>query len=94
MLSRMTAELIIDDPNDLNEATARFIEEGFDVEFLDDWIDDEGKAVWILADIVTELDQYEIFAWVGHIIAPFGDVIEAGLYSPEQRIAWRNKDLD
>jgi hypothetical protein len=94
MLNAMTAEIIIDDPNDLNEATAALIEQGFDVEFLDDWIDDEGKVIWLLADALTELDQSEFFNWVGGLVSPFGDVVEAGLCSPEQRRAWRNKDLD
>jgi hypothetical protein len=94
MLNAMTAEIIIDDPNDLNAVTAVLIEQGFDVEFLDDWIDDEGKVIWLLADALTELDQDEFLNWVGGIVAPFGDVIEAGLCSPEQRRAWRNKDLD
>ncbi|MBR1154280.1 hypothetical protein [Bradyrhizobium sp. JYMT SZCCT0428] len=93
MLNRMTAELIIDNPNDLNEVTALLIEEGFDVEFLDDWIDDKGKVIWLLADVVTELSQSEFFDWVGGIVAPFGDVVEAGLCSPEQHRTWRKKDL-
>jgi hypothetical protein len=93
-VNAMTAEIILDDPNNLGEVTARLIEESFEVEFLDDWIDDEGKAIWLLADIRTELDQDEFFAWVGEIVAPLGDVIEAGLCSPEQRAAWRIKDLD
>jgi len=95
MLNAMTAEIIIDDPNDLNEVTAVLIEQGFDVEFLDDGIDDEGsKVIWLLADALTELDQGEFLNWIAGIVSPFGDVVEAGLCSPEQRRAWRNKDLD
>jgi hypothetical protein len=91
----MTAEVIIDNPNDLNEVTAALIEEGFDVEFLHDWIDDGGsKVIWLLVDARTEVDQDEFFAWVGAIVAPFGDIIEGGLCSPEHRRAWRNKHLD
>ena len=94
MLNRMTAELIIDDPNNLGEVTARFIDEGFDVEFLDDWIDDGGKVVWILVDIVTDEDPDEFLSWVGGIVDPLGDVVAGGPCTPEQRIAWRKKDLD
>jgi hypothetical protein len=94
-VNAMTAEIIIDDPNNLGEVTARLVEEGFEVEFLDDWIDDGGSnVIWLLADIRTELDQSEFLHWVGGIVAPFGDVVEAGLCSPEQRAAWRVKDLD
>jgi hypothetical protein len=94
-VNAMTAEIIIDDPNNLGEVTARLVEEGFEVEFLDDWIDGGGSNVcWLLADIRTTITEEEFFAWVGAIVAPLGDVIEAGLCSPEQRAAWRIKDLD
>lgn len=91
-LYQMTAELIIDDPNTLAEVTAVFIELGFEVEFLDDWIDDDGKYIWLLVDfLTTNDDQDDFFDWVSGLVAPFGDVVEAGLCSPERRIAWRNK---
>jgi len=45
MLRKMLAQVMFLNPNDLNRGTAELIEHDFDVEYLDDWIDDYGRAV-------------------------------------------------
>ena len=45
MLRKMIAMVMFVDPNDLNRGSAELIEHDFDVEYLDDWIDDYGPAV-------------------------------------------------
>jgi hypothetical protein len=86
MLRKMQAEILFLNPNDLNPATAELVKLGFDVEFLDDWIDDEGPAVWIVAWTLTELDQSSFFDWVKGIVELVGgDVVEAGdVQSPRE----------
>ena len=79
VLNRMTAEIIFLDPADMNPTIAGLIERDFDFEILEDWIDDCGPAVWILAIAITELDQSAFFARVKTIVEPLdGDVVEAG----------------
>jgi len=78
MLNRMIAEIIFL-PADLNPAIAELIELDFDVEILDDWIDDDGPAVWMLASTSTELDDSAFFDRVKAIVEPLGGfVVEAG----------------
>ena len=45
MLNRMTAEILFTDPADTNPAIADLIELDFDVQVLDDWIDEAGPTV-------------------------------------------------
>ena len=78
-LSRVVAEIIFLDPADMNPAVAKLIELDFDVEVLDDWIDDDGPAVWILVSTLTELDDSAFFDWVKTVVEPLGGfVVEAG----------------
>ena len=87
-LSRMIAEIIFLDPADMNPAIAGLIELDFDVEVLDDWIDDDGPAVWILASTLIELDDSAFFDWVKTVVEPLGGfVVEAGYAAPP-----RNQD--
>jgi hypothetical protein len=44
MLRKMHAQVMFLNPNDLNRGSAELIERDFDVEYLDDWIDDYGPA--------------------------------------------------
>jgi hypothetical protein len=75
----MVAEIIFLDPADMNPAIAELIELDFDVEFLVDWIDDEGPAAWILATTLSKLGDDAFFDWMNSIIEPLGGfVVEAG----------------
>ena len=47
MLKQMMAEIIFRNPGDINPAIADLIGFDFEVRILDDWIDDDGPAVWI-----------------------------------------------
>lgn len=87
MLERMQADLLFLDPNDVGEGSAALIENGFDVEVLDDWIDDFGPTVFVRARITTELDADRFFDWVKNLVEPLGDVMEAGLADPQQASA-------
>lgn len=49
MLRRMEAEVLFLNPGDLNQGCAALIEAGFEIEVLDDRIDDYGPAIWIMA---------------------------------------------
>jgi hypothetical protein len=80
MLRKMIAEVIFLNPNDLNRGSAELIERDFEVEFLEDWIDEYSGAVWIKAWTLSELDDFSFFDWVTTIVEPVGgDVVEAGL---------------
>jgi hypothetical protein len=50
----MAAEICCCDPDVGASVTAVLIERGYDVELLS-WVDDEGRAVWLMARILTEL---------------------------------------
>jgi hypothetical protein len=79
MLRKMVAEVLFLNPNDLNRGAAELIEHDFDVEYLDDWIDDYGRAVWVNARTLSELDDISFFDWVETIVEPVGgEVCEAG----------------
>ena len=54
MLKRMAAEICCCDPDVGTSVTAVLIERGYDVELLS-WVDDDGRAVWLMARILTEL---------------------------------------
>jgi len=80
MLRKMLAQVMFLNPNDLNRGSAELIEHDFDVEYLDDWIDDCSPAVWVNAWTLSELDDSSFFDWVRTIVeAVGGDVLEAGL---------------
>jgi hypothetical protein len=80
MLRKMLAQVMFLNPNDLNRGSAELIEHDFDVEYLDDWIDDYGPAVWVNARALSELDGASFLHWVQTIVEPVGgDVLEAGL---------------
>jgi hypothetical protein len=79
-LQRMDAEILFLDPNDVSSGSAALIEHGFDVEVLDDRIDDYGPAMWIQARITTDVAEDDFFDWVESVVNPLrGDVLEAGL---------------
>ena len=89
MLRKMVAEVIFLDPNDLNRGSAELIERDFDVEYLDDSIDDYGPAVWINARTLSELDDFSFLDWVQTIVEPLGgDVVEAGLAASPTALSW------
>ena len=79
MLRKMIAMVMFVDPNDLNRGSAELIEHDFDVEYLDDWIDDYGPAVWVNAWTFSELDDSSFLRWVQTVVEPVGgDISEAG----------------
>jgi hypothetical protein len=82
MLQRMEAEILFLDPKDVAEGSAVLIEHGFDVEVLEDRIDDYGPAVFLRVQITTELDELSFFQWVYGLVEDLklsGDLVEAGL---------------
>ena len=82
MLQRMEAEILFLDPKDVAEGSAVLIEHGFDVEVLEDRIDDYGPAVFLRLQITTELDEHSFFRWVQGLVEDLnlsGDLVEAGL---------------
>ena len=80
MLRKMIAQVIFLNPNDLSRGVLETIEHDFDLEYLDDLIDDDGPAVWINARTFSELDDLSFLHWVQTIVGPVGgDVLEAGL---------------
>jgi hypothetical protein len=80
MLREMRAQVMFLDPNDLTCGIAELIEHDFEVEYLDDWIDEYSRAVWINAWTLSELDDFSFFDWVETIVEPVGgEVLEAGL---------------
>jgi hypothetical protein len=79
MLRKMLAQVLFLNPSDLNRGSAELIERDFEVEYLDDLIDDYGPAVWVNAGTLSELDASGFLRWVQTIVAPVGgDVSEAG----------------
>jgi hypothetical protein len=83
MLQRMLADFCFCNPHDADPATTVLVEHGFDVENLDDRIDEYGPTVFIRARLITELDEDHFFNWVQSIVEPLGgDIIEAGLVDP------------
>jgi hypothetical protein len=72
VLQRIETDVMFPDPNDVNEASAALIEHGFDVEVLDDWIDDYSRAVWIKVGLTTELDANRFLRSVSDIVTPLG----------------------
>ncbi len=79
MLRKMVAQVLFLNPHDLNRGSAELIEHDFEVQYLDDWIDDYGRAVWVNALTLSELDDFSFLDWVQTIVEPVGgDVLEAG----------------
>jgi hypothetical protein len=79
MLRKMVAHVMFLDPYDLNRGTAELIEHDFEVEYLDDRIDDYGRAVWVNVWTLSELDDFSFFDWMETIVEPVGgEVCEAG----------------
>ena len=84
MLRKMRAEILFPDPNDMHPAIAELIERDYEVEFLDDWIDDESPAVWIMAWTLSEDDDLGFFHEICALANSLGgDVVEAGYADPE-----------
>jgi len=79
VLRKMSAEVMFYNPNDVNRGCAELIEHGFEVQLLDDWIDDFSAAVWVSAWTLSELDDSSFFDWAEAIVEPVGgEVCEAG----------------
>ena len=57
MLQRMLADFCFCNPHDAGPATAVLVEHGFDVENLDDRIDECGPTVFIRARLTTDLTR-------------------------------------
>ncbi|MET4418279.1 hypothetical protein [Bradyrhizobium sp. RT3a] len=72
MLRKLVAHVIFLNPNDLNRASAELIEHDFNVEYLDNLIDDYNRAVWVNAWTLSELDDSSFFDWVESIVEPVG----------------------
>ena len=62
MLKQMMAEIIFRNPGDMNPAIADLIGFDFEVRVLDDWIDDDGPAVWIVATTLSGLSQSAFYS--------------------------------
>lgn len=89
MLRQMLAQVIFIDPNDLNRGTAELMERDFDVEYLDDWIDDNGPAVWVNARTLSDLDECNFLHWVQAIVRPLGgDVMGTRLATGHASPSW------
>jgi hypothetical protein len=85
----MSAEIIFSNSADVNPTIAELVELDFDVEILEDWIDDCGPVVWILASAITELNPAAFFDRVKTIVEPLGGwVVEAGYAA-----RWRGRHL-
>ena len=85
MLKRMSAEILIDDPHDVNECVAVLIEHDFEVEFLD-FIDPYGPTAWVYASVITDIDENDFHGWVQALVDPLGgDANETGPDTPEHR---------
>jgi hypothetical protein len=88
MMQRRMAELIFLRPADVYPAITELDELGFELRELDDWIDTETGARWILATIASELTPSGFHDWINTIIEPLGgDVVEAGR-APDDVEAW------
>jgi hypothetical protein len=85
MLKRMQAEVLFHNPDDVNSGLATLIEQGFDVEILEDEIDEYGPAVFVRARITTDIAEWgAFFDWVEKIVEPIGgETLEAGRADPE-----------
>jgi hypothetical protein len=83
MLQRMQGDILFLDPDDLNSGIEVLVEHGFDIEYLDDWIDECGPTVFVRVRITTEVDEGHFLGWLQSIVEPLGgDTIEAGLADP------------
>ena len=75
------------DPDQMRAAAIKLIEQGFDVNVLDE-IDDENPAAgWIVinAIVTTELDCTGFVDWTDHAIQPFrGVVVEIETFGAEE----------
>jgi hypothetical protein len=80
MLNEMTAEILFRNPDDRDAAIPTLVGHGLKITRLDDWVDECGPTVWILASSVSELDQNAFFDWINGVVDPLGgDVVVAGL---------------
>jgi hypothetical protein len=83
MLQRMQGDILFLDPDDLNSGIEVLVEHGFDIEYLDDWIDECGPTVFVRVRITTEVDEGHFLGWLQSIVEPLGGAtIEAGLADP------------
>jgi hypothetical protein len=93
MLQRMEAQILFHDPNDVSEGSAALIEQGFDVEVLDDLIDPCGPTTWIRARTTSDLAEGHFFDWVQSIVEPLGGWIEeAGRVDAPPASSWWHYD--
>jgi hypothetical protein len=84
-MQRMSAEILFLDPAEVKPGVAELVARGFDVEVLP-WKDPYGPTVWIMARLMTELDQDAFHDLVHPIVEAFNsaDLVEWGLDDPQQ----------
>src|SRR6266403_383595 len=75
LLKKMLAIVIFLNSNDLNRGSAELIEHGFDVQYLNDWIDDDTPKAWVNAWTLSDLDDDSFFDWVQDILDPVGGYV-------------------
>lgn len=86
MPNQMTAEICFDHSDDLSSATPTLINNGFEIERLEDWAS-RGGHVWIMASSMTELDKNGFVDWVNSIVDPHhGYVAVANIEGNDQLI--------
>ena len=79
----MEAEILFLSPAGMEAAMPTLRGLGFEVEILDDRIDDFGPTIWCRIRIRSELGQSEFLHWVLTLVDPHrGDVYEAGYAQP------------
>jgi hypothetical protein len=92
MLQKMQAEIMFDDQDAADAASAVLAARGFAIEPLP-WIDEhEGvvlsSTIWIRVKIDSELDASAFFDWVADVVEPLqGWLYEAGLADPPSAFA-------
>jgi hypothetical protein len=79
MRRRMRAELIFRSLDEANVGIDAFDKYGFETQLLEDWVDTESTATWVMVWIHTELSDDDFFWAVKTLASGVGaDVVEAG----------------
>jgi hypothetical protein len=79
----MEAELLFPTPAYMERALPTLRELGFEIEVLNERIDEFGPTICCRARITSELNQEEFLHWVFSLVDPLrGDVYEAGYAHP------------
>jgi hypothetical protein len=76
-METMLAIVIFLDSNDVNRGSAELIEHGFNVQYLNDWIDDDfGRPrPWVNVWTLSDLDNDSFYDWVQDIVQPVGGYV-------------------